>query len=137
MRAGHVKTVRYVNTEPAGENLCSSANLMTDNEGSAAGGFGSVLGAKKLNAVAVIGSGKPQVANPERLLELNKEAVYLNRHDPMVLPFACTGQPDRESFLPSVRPGLFAAQHPVGLFRKDHLPFSFFSFFRVGPLYHV
>jgi aldehyde:ferredoxin oxidoreductase len=40
-------------------NLCRSANLMTDNEGSATGGFGAVLGAKNLKAIAVIGTQSP------------------------------------------------------------------------------
>ena len=36
----HGKNVRIVTTGVAGENMCRSANLMTDNEGSATGGFG-------------------------------------------------------------------------------------------------
>jgi aldehyde:ferredoxin oxidoreductase len=42
----HGKKVHYITTGPAGMNLCRSANLMTDNEGSATGGFGAVLGSR-------------------------------------------------------------------------------------------
>ena len=48
--------MRFVTTGVAGENMCRSANLMTDNEGSATGGFGAVLGSKNLKAVAVLGT---------------------------------------------------------------------------------
>ncbi|MCF8106269.1 MAG: hypothetical protein K9K64_12370 [Desulfohalobiaceae bacterium] len=87
LKAEHGNTVRYVTTGPAGENLCRTANLMTDNEGSGTGGFGAVMGSKKLKAICVLGSGKPGIARPERLRELSKEAVYLNQREPMALPF--------------------------------------------------
>lgn len=85
--AFHGKKVRFVTTGVAGENLCRSANLMTDNEGSATGGFGAVMGSKKLKAIAVLGTGDPRAADPDRLRDLNKAAVRLNRRDPLYLPF--------------------------------------------------
>jgi aldehyde:ferredoxin oxidoreductase len=87
LKAVHGKHVRFVTTGVAGENLCRSANLMTDNEGSATGGFGAVMGSKKLKAIAVLGTGNVRVADPDRLRELNKEAVRLNQRDPLYLPF--------------------------------------------------
>ncbi len=39
----HGKKTHYITTGPAGMNLCRNANLMTDNEGSATGGFGAVF----------------------------------------------------------------------------------------------
>lgn len=83
----HGRKVRFVTTGVAGENMCRSANLMTDNEGSATGGFGAVMGSKKLKAVAVLGTGNPLVARPEQLKELNRLAVHLNQRDPLVPPF--------------------------------------------------
>jgi aldehyde:ferredoxin oxidoreductase len=71
----------------AGENMCRSANLMTDNEGSATGGFGAVMGSKNLKAVAVLGTGSPLVAKPEELKELNKLTIHLNKRDPLLAPF--------------------------------------------------
>jgi aldehyde:ferredoxin oxidoreductase len=79
--------IRMITTGVAGENLCRSANIMTDNEGSATGGFGAVMGSKRLKAVAVNGSGTMAPAHPDRLTALNRRAVELNRKDPMFLPF--------------------------------------------------
>lgn len=87
LKAVHGRQVRYVTTGVAGENRCRGANLMTDNEGSATGGFGAVMGAKRLKAIAVRGTGHPAVADPARLRALNQETVRLNRRDPMPLPF--------------------------------------------------
>jgi aldehyde:ferredoxin oxidoreductase len=87
LKAGHGNGVRMITTGIAGENLCRSANIMTDNEGSATGGFGAVMGSKQLKAVAVNGSGNIAAAHPDRLTVLNRRAIDLNRRDPMFLPF--------------------------------------------------
>jgi aldehyde:ferredoxin oxidoreductase len=87
LKKTHGKNVRFVTTGVAGENMCRSANLMTDNEGSATGGFGAVLGSKNLKAVAVLGTGSPLVARPEELKELNKLTIHLNKRDPFHAPF--------------------------------------------------
>lgn len=83
----HGSAVRFITMGVAGENLCRSANIMTDNEGSATGGFGAVMGAKNLKAIAVTGTGQVAVANPESLKELNRLTVALNQRDPMFIPF--------------------------------------------------
>jgi aldehyde:ferredoxin oxidoreductase len=87
LKKTHGKNVRFVTTGVAGENMCRSANLMTDNEGSATGGFGAVMGSKNLKAIAVLGSGSPLVANPEKLKELNQLTIHLNKRDPLQAPF--------------------------------------------------
>jgi aldehyde:ferredoxin oxidoreductase len=87
LKKTHGKNVRFVTTGVAGENMCRSANLMTDNEGSATGGFGAVMGSKKLKAIAVLGSGSPLVANPKKLKELNQLTIHLNKRDPLQVPF--------------------------------------------------
>ena len=64
--------VRVVSTGPAGDNMASIATVLAD-EDSSGGGFGAVMGSKKLKAVAVKGSGsRPKVAHPEKLSELTK-----------------------------------------------------------------
>ena len=83
----HGANVRFVTTGVAGENMCRSANLMTDNEGSGTGGFGAVMGSKKLKAIAVLGTGSPLIAKPEELKELNKLTIHLNKRDPLLAPF--------------------------------------------------
>jgi aldehyde:ferredoxin oxidoreductase len=87
LKKTHGKNVRFVTTGVAGENMCRSANLLTDNEGSATGGFGAVMGSKNLKAIAVLGSGNPLVENPEKLKELNRLAIHLNKRDPIQVPF--------------------------------------------------
>ena len=87
LKKSHGKNVRFVTTGVAGENMCRNANLMTDNEGSATGGFGAVMGSKKLKAVAVFGTGSPLIAKPEELKELNKLTLHLNKRDPLQAPF--------------------------------------------------
>jgi aldehyde:ferredoxin oxidoreductase len=83
----HGKKTHYITTGPAGMNLCRSANLMTDNEGSATGGFGAVLGAKNLKAIAVIGTHSPLVSDPAALNELNRLTIKLNKRDTSFNPY--------------------------------------------------
>ncbi|MEX1300246.1 MAG: aldehyde ferredoxin oxidoreductase N-terminal domain-containing protein [Desulfotignum sp.] len=87
LRNLHGSHTRMITTGIAGENRCRSANIMTDNEGSATGGFGAVMGSKRLKAVAVNGSNTIAAARPDRLKALSRRAVELNRKDPMFLPF--------------------------------------------------
>ncbi len=87
LKARHGKNIRYVATGVAGENMCRSATIITDNEGSATGGFGAVMGSKNLKAIAVLGSGNPAVARPDELRELNRLVIHLNKHKPMRSPF--------------------------------------------------
>jgi aldehyde:ferredoxin oxidoreductase len=59
---------------PAGEKLSLLACVMNDGHRAAGrGGPGAVLGAKKLKAVAVRGTGKITAADPERVKQLNAE----------------------------------------------------------------
>ena len=83
----HGKNTRMVTMGVAGENKCRTANIMTDNEGSATGGFGAVMGAKNLKAVAVLGTGSPKVARPDQLKSLNQHIIALNKRPPMAAPF--------------------------------------------------
>ncbi len=87
LKAAHGDQVRFVTTGPAGERLCRTATLMTDNEGSATGGFGAVLGSKNLKAVAVTGTGHPAVARPDDLKALNRRTAELAAKPPLVAPF--------------------------------------------------
>jgi len=87
LRRTHGKKTHFITTGPAGMNLCRTANLMTDNEGSATGGFGAVLGAKNLKAIAVIGTRSPQISDPAALKELNKLTITLNKRDTSFNPY--------------------------------------------------
>lgn len=66
------KSTRILVTSPAGENLVPFATLLADEDSSGTGGFASVMGSKKLKAIAVSGDVKPEAANPERLRDLTE-----------------------------------------------------------------
>ncbi|OGN95571.1 MAG: hypothetical protein A2Y89_02195, partial [Chloroflexi bacterium RBG_13_51_18] len=55
---------------PAAENLVTFATMLTDDGASGSSGLGSVMGSKKLKAIAVAGDKKPQAADPEGLEKL-------------------------------------------------------------------
>jgi len=71
--------VRVVATGPAGENLVSFATLLADDESTASSGFGSVIGSKRLKAIAVAGDRRPSAANPEGLKELANHIYGLRK----------------------------------------------------------
>jgi aldehyde:ferredoxin oxidoreductase len=57
----------------AGENLSRIATIQTDSSSACGhGGFGAVMGSKKLKAVSVLGSGTISIADPERMEYLTK-----------------------------------------------------------------
>ena len=73
---------KIVTIGPAGENRAAMAILLGDNDASGSGGFGAVMGSKKLKAIAVKGNQKTAVALPDRLLELNREIRRLKKSSP-------------------------------------------------------
>jgi aldehyde:ferredoxin oxidoreductase len=58
---------------PAGENLVRYATISHDNRHAGRGGLGAVLGAKRLKAVAVAGSRRVPVADPDRVVAAARE----------------------------------------------------------------
>ena len=86
LRKTHGNRIRFVATGPAGENMCRAACLVTDHEGTATGGFGAVMGSKNLKAIAVLGTGSPDVARPEELKELNRYTIELSHRGTLRMP---------------------------------------------------
>lgn len=86
LREAHGERVRFVTTGLAGENRCRTATLLTDHEGSATGGFGAVMGSKNLKAIAVVGSARPEVAQPGKLTELNRLAHRMSERGQLLVP---------------------------------------------------
>ncbi len=80
------KNARFITTGISGEKLCRNATLITDHEGSATGGFGSVFGSKNMKAIVVIGTGKIPVARPEELTSLNKETIKISSRGTLRMP---------------------------------------------------
>jgi len=64
---------RVLTIGPAGENLCRYAVIATGTESAAGqGGFGAVMGSKRLKAIAVRGRGRVGVAHPQEMLRRSR-----------------------------------------------------------------
>jgi aldehyde:ferredoxin oxidoreductase len=67
----HGRRLKTLTIGPAGERLSRIATIQTDTTSVAGqGGFGAVMGAKKLKAISVVGTGTVSVADPDRLRDL-------------------------------------------------------------------
>lgn len=65
------RSVRSLVIGPVGERLSAIATIQTASSSACGhGGFGAVMGSKKLKAISVIGTGHPSLANPERIAEI-------------------------------------------------------------------
>ena len=67
------RLIRVAQIGPAGENLVLISNIIHDlNRAAGRTGLGAVMGSKKLKAVAVRGSQRPPVAEPDKMRELGR-----------------------------------------------------------------
>ena len=75
LRQRHGPATRVMSCGPAGENLCRIACMQTETGNAAGqGGYGAVMGSKRLKAIAVRGTGGVPVADPGRLMDLVLDA---------------------------------------------------------------
>jgi aldehyde:ferredoxin oxidoreductase len=92
------KEVRVAVTGPAGENLVSFATVLADEGSSGSSSFGSIMGSKKLKAIAVAGNKRPTAAQPERLAKLADRAYQLRgRHFDIPHKWIHEGRTKRQS----------------------------------------
>jgi aldehyde:ferredoxin oxidoreductase len=82
----HGDRVRFITTGVAGENKVRTAIVFGSHQGTSTGGYGAVMGSKNLKAIAVKGTGKPLVADPVKLKELNRYTVKICKWIPLVAP---------------------------------------------------
>ena len=73
LRERHGKNISVACIGQAGENLVRFASTIVDKHSSAARGSGAVWGSKNLKAIAVRGTGKVELANPEEFEQLARE----------------------------------------------------------------
>jgi aldehyde:ferredoxin oxidoreductase len=76
--------VRILTVGPAAENMVPFATVLADEGASGSAGLGSVMGSKRLKAIAVAGNKRPRAADPDRLQSI---VARLSQ------PAAATGQP--------------------------------------------
>ncbi len=79
------KEARILAIGPAGENMVRFTTILADENSSGSSGFGSVMGSKKLKAIAVVGDKRPIAANPDKLHELS-DRIYPLRKDQWNFP---------------------------------------------------
>jgi aldehyde:ferredoxin oxidoreductase len=82
----HGNRARFLTTGVAGENLVRSAIIFGSHQSTSTGGFGSVMASKNLKAIAVKGTGKPSVADPNKLKELNRYTIEMSKRLDLSIP---------------------------------------------------
>ena len=85
-------SVRVVSCGPAAENMVPFAILLADNDAAGSGGFGAVMGSKRLKAIAVRGSAKATAADRDRFMELCQYVRELKRLHESGQPSLTLGQ---------------------------------------------
>jgi len=86
LQQAHGQKVRFLTSGVAGENRVRTAVIFGSHQSTATAGFGAVMAAKNLKAMAVIGTGKPSVADPDRLKELNRYTVKICKRIHLAVP---------------------------------------------------
>ncbi len=86
LQQAHGEKVRFITTGMAGENKVRTAVVFGSHEGASSAGFGAVMGAKNLKAVAVRGTQKPSVADRGKLKELNRYTVKISKRIRLSIP---------------------------------------------------
>jgi aldehyde:ferredoxin oxidoreductase len=79
LRQAYGEKAQYITIGVSGENLVRTANALASFNCTVCAGFGAVMGSKNLKAIAIQGSGKVSVADPDRLKELARYTINLNR----------------------------------------------------------
>ncbi len=74
-----------VATGAAGENMVTYATLLADSDSSGSSGFGALMGAKNLKAIAVSGQGKVEVAD-KKAVKMMRQKVRELKYDPFIWP---------------------------------------------------
>lgn len=86
------KKIRVSTIGPSGERQALLSCPINDgHRAPGRGGGGAVMGSKNLKAIAVRGTMKVNVANPKKILELNKKVVAIIKENPMVGQFGAFG----------------------------------------------
>jgi aldehyde:ferredoxin oxidoreductase len=86
LQQAHGKNVRFCTIGVAGERLVRTAIAFASHHSTSTAGFGAVMGSKNLKAIAVKGTGKLFVANPEKLKELNLYTAKICKRCTLVAP---------------------------------------------------
>jgi aldehyde:ferredoxin oxidoreductase len=86
LEGAHGKPARFLTTGVAGENLVRSAIIFGSHRATSAAGYGAVMGSKNLKAVAILGTGRPAVADPEKVKELSRYTAKIDVWQTLTAP---------------------------------------------------
>jgi aldehyde:ferredoxin oxidoreductase len=82
----HGAKAHFLTTGAAGEHLVRTAAIVASHHSASSAGFGAVMGSKNFKGMVVRGTGKPSVADPDKLKELNRYAVKINKRVRLSMP---------------------------------------------------
>jgi len=82
----HGSDIKFIVIGVSGENRVRTAVAFASHESAASCGFGALMGSKNLKAIAIKGSGRVTVANPEKLKELNRYTFKINERVALAMP---------------------------------------------------
>ncbi len=86
LQQAHGDKMRFITTGVAGERGVRISVGVGSHDSAFTAGFGAVMGSKNLKALAVRGVGKPSVADPARLKELNRYTVHVSKRLRLTTP---------------------------------------------------
>ena len=86
LQQAHGDRARFLTTGIAGENLVRSAIIFGSHQSTSTAGYGAVMASKNLKAIVVRGTGKPSVADPEKLLALNRYTIEISKRLDLTIP---------------------------------------------------
>jgi aldehyde:ferredoxin oxidoreductase len=79
LKSKHGPKIKFIVIGVSGENLVRTATAYASHESALSCGFGAVMGSKNLKGMAIRGTGRVTAADPERLKELNRYTVAINK----------------------------------------------------------
>jgi aldehyde:ferredoxin oxidoreductase len=86
LQQAHGEKTKWIAIGAAGENMVRTALALATHDCTVSAGFGAVMGSKNLKAIAILGSGKIQVANEERLKSLNRYTFRISKRVRLSIP---------------------------------------------------
>jgi len=113
----HDPRIRIACIGPAGENGVKYAGVVTDRRAAGRGGGGAVMGAKKLKAIAIRGSGKVDIADLDSFREAAREQIEFIKANDYLKEHSVTGSQGPEF---TIELGMF----PTRNFQEGVLPNS-------------
>jgi aldehyde:ferredoxin oxidoreductase len=91
LHRAHGEKVKIITTGVAGEKRVRTAVLVASHDSTVSAGFGAVMGSKNLKALVIRGTGKPSVAEIDKLKELNRYTKYISKRFRLSTPPSLIG----------------------------------------------